>query len=86
MAQKSILAMVRGGRKVPSGDRRHQKSGVCASLPAAAYAALEEAATAQVVAKGLTGQFKEVVNVGGTDVIVKQGSADLRFRSAAFQL
>jgi len=39
--------------------------------PAKAYAALEQATTAQVVAKGLTGQFEEVVNVGGTNVTVR---------------
>jgi RHS repeat-associated protein len=37
----------------------------------AALAALEEATTEQVVGKGLTGQFEEVVNVGGTDVTVR---------------
>jgi hypothetical protein len=37
----------------------------------AAFAALEKATTAQVVAKGLTGQFEEVVNVGGTNVTVR---------------
>lgn len=38
---------------------------------AAAYAALEKATTAQVLSKGLTGQFEEVVNVGGTNVTVR---------------
>jgi hypothetical protein len=51
----------------------HNLSGLVQQFgsPAAAYAALEETTTAQVVAKGLTGQFKEVVNVGGTNVTVE---------------
>ena len=38
---------------------------------AAAYAALEKATTALVTAKGLAGQFQEVVNVGGASVTVR---------------
>ena len=38
---------------------------------AKAYAALEEATTQHVVAKGITGTFEEVVSVGGTNVTVR---------------
>ena len=39
--------------------------------PAEAYVALERATTAQIAAKGLTGKFEEVINVGGTNVTVR---------------
>ena len=40
------------------------------------YATLEEATTAQVAAKGLTGRFEEVVNVGGTNVTFRGAVVD----------
>jgi RHS repeat-associated protein len=60
------------------GDPGHNLAGLVQRFgsPAAAYAALEQATTAQVVAKGLTGQFQEVVNVGGTNVTVRGAVVD----------
>jgi hypothetical protein len=39
--------------------------------PAAAYAALEKATVEHITARGVTSQFEEVVNVGGTNVTVR---------------
>ena len=55
------------------GKTAHNLTGLVQQYgsPAAAYAALERATTAQVVAKGISGQFEEVVNVGGMNVTVR---------------
>jgi hypothetical protein len=55
------------------GNAGHNLAGLVQQYgsPAAAYAALEKATAEQVVAKGLSGQFEEAINVGGTSVTVR---------------
>jgi RHS repeat-associated protein len=54
-------------------NAQHNLSGLVQQYgsPAAAYAALEKATAEHVLSKGLTGQFEEVVNVGGSNVTVR---------------
>jgi len=55
------------------GKAKHNLGGLIQQYgsPASAYAALEKATATQVGAKGLTGEFEEIVNVGGTNVTVR---------------